>query len=122
MSVRFGYGVYFKYDAAMLMVTPHSEERFQWPFPAQVRAVGLKTLVKKAYLMFVVGRCCESFSRSRLTVTRTKFLYQPDQLPVSLIDFGKPPTNVAGICRHIGIPNGIVVGMMRTAGAESNGS
>jgi hypothetical protein len=90
--------------------------------PAQVRAVGLKTLVEKAYLMFVVASCCESFSRSRLTVTRTKFFYQPDQLLMSLIDIGKPHTNIAGICWHLGISNGIVVGMMWTAGAESDGS
>jgi hypothetical protein len=90
--------------------------------PAQVRAVELKTFVEKAYLTFVVASCCKSFSRSRLTVTHTKFFYQPDQLPMSLIDFGKPHTNVAGICWHLGIPNGIVVGMVRTAGAESDGS
>ena len=41
---------------------------------------------------------------------------------MSLIDFGKPHTNVAGILWHVGIPNGIVVGMVRTAGAESDGS
>jgi hypothetical protein len=87
-----------------------------------VRALGLEILIEKPYLMFVVASCCESFSRSRLTVTRTKFFYQPDQLPVSLTDFGKSRTNVAGIRWHIGIPSGIVVGMVRAAGAESDGS